>query len=226
MSAADLADLLTGRYAPPSAGTGDIGFHQGVVTAWNSATGENTISVAGGTVSNIDVLTTSDSIMLTVGDGVGLLRVKSTYFILGRIAPPGGGAALGIRAAEVATDQGTSSTTFTDLATVGPTLTDVYIGSSRRCLVFLTALLTVPLSDTAIASFVVSGASSIVASATRAAYGQAGADGPFNVVSGTFVLLTAAQGLNQGLNTFQMKYRTTSGATAGFRDRRLAVFPF
>lgn len=220
-------------FVPRFAGTpdrqGDLGFHQGVVVAWDSATGANTVAVAGGEVSNIPVMSTADSIMLDVGDNVGLLRFKSTYFILGRIAPPGAGAALGIKAAAIATLESTNSTTFVDLATPGPTLTDIYIGSSRRCLVFVSVAAFSAVNDSASAHVAVSGASTINPPANI--FKGAFASGNFGAtavgLSATRVFLfTAADGLNKGLNTFTTKYASEAGGSAQFQDRTLCVFPF
>lgn len=227
MQVDDLAPLL--HFIPRFGGTvdrqGDLGFHQGVISAWNSITGENTINVAGGTVTNIPVMSTADSIMLAVGDVVGMLRFKSTYFILGRIGPPGAGAALGIRAAKVTTSQTTTSTSYTDLATVGPQLTNVYIGSSRRCLVFIAAACAAT-NDLAAFNVAVSGASTIAPSSVEDGYIGGGGT---NVIQGgiaTFLLLGAAEGLNAGLNTFTMKYKSVNGSTVAFLNRKMAVFPF
>lgn len=229
VSAEDLTPLFTGRYGggPGALGTGDgqAQTRQGIVTAWNSATGENTISVAGALLHNIPCIAIADSIMLTVGDPVVLLKVKSKWFISGRIAPPGGGAALGIRAASIQTAQNTTSTTYTNLATVGPTLTDVYIGSSRRCLVFFSASVNAT-TDIGSISVQVSGASTIAPATNRSAYLGSNAGTQILGTPMTFLLFTAADGLNSGLNTFQLKYLSSLGTSIQFGDRRIAVFPF
>lgn len=240
----DLADLIAfgGRFGPggdPARGQGgDIGFHQGVVTSWNSLTGENTLMVAGGEVRDIPVLSTADSIMLAEGDSVGLIRFKSTYFILGRIAPPGGGAQLATRQAYTSGEVSTTSGSFVDLAG-GPTLTDVYVGTSRRCLVFISAQMATG-NAWAHASVAVSGASDIAADSGGASASLGGFDladtssGGDVYISGTATsiqLFDASNGLNPGLNTFRMQYRRESDpaytpvAAALFGRRRLVVLP-
>lgn len=227
----DLADLISfaGRFGPggnPATGQADIGFHMGVVTAWNSSTGQNTLMVSGGVVNDIPVLSTADSIMLNVGDTVGLLRFKSTYFILGRIAPPGGGAALRMRSAKASSDVQTTSSSYVNLAG-GPALTDVYIGTSRRCLVFVKASMQVA-GDAAMANIEVSGASAIAPDPAAPAFiGSGNSTQAVSASAMSMILLTAEDGLNEGLNTFTVKYAVLNGVATGFfRDRALVVWPF
>jgi hypothetical protein len=66
-----------------------VRFRQGTVTAWNASTGANTIDVAGGTLTNVSILNTGEAIALKAGHVVGLLGQGSTWFIIGRITPPG-----------------------------------------------------------------------------------------------------------------------------------------
>lgn len=240
----DLADLITfgERFGPggnPASGGGDVGFHMGTVTEWDSSTGENVLMVAGGTVSNVPVLSTADSIMLAPGDTVGLIRFKSTYFILGRIAAPGGGAALQTRQAFTAAEVSTTNGSYTDLG--GPVASDVYVGTSRRAMVFVSSLMATG-NAWAQATVTVSGASSISADANNNASAQLGAfdigDTSSNgrvYISGVATsvqVFDASNGLNAGLNTFRMVYRrhtdpqfTPLGA-AVFGRRRLVVLPF
>jgi len=77
---------LMDLFARPDDG---VGFRQGTVTAWNSSTGENTILVAGGTLSNVPILNTGEAIALQAGHTVGLLTFNGSWFILGRITVPG-----------------------------------------------------------------------------------------------------------------------------------------
>ncbi|MBF8189128.1 hypothetical protein ITP53_26030 [Nonomuraea sp. K274] len=67
----------------------DIGFHQGRVMAWNQATSMNTISMAGGVLTDVPVLNGTEPLLLKEGDVVGMLRFKTSYFVLGRIVIPG-----------------------------------------------------------------------------------------------------------------------------------------
>jgi hypothetical protein len=79
----DVAGLLMPDDAPA------VRFRQGTVTAWDPATGSNTIDVAGGTLTDLPILNTGEAIALKAGHVVGLLVFGRTWFILGRITAPG-----------------------------------------------------------------------------------------------------------------------------------------
>lgn len=78
----DIDDLIQ----PP--GTPEIGFSRGVVVAWNGGTFTNTITVNGATMTNLATLGLADGAIITPGQTVGILRVKSAYYVLGAIAAP------------------------------------------------------------------------------------------------------------------------------------------
>lgn len=79
----DLAPLLF----PPT--KGDFGFHQGKILTWNQSTAEGTVEVAGVTLVNVPVLNSTEVPLLEPGHIVGLMRWKTSYFMLGRIVIPG-----------------------------------------------------------------------------------------------------------------------------------------
>lgn len=228
------AMLMAGMGSPAGLGDGsggDVGFTQGTIISWDEATGVNTVQL-GGTggpiVSNVRVLSTSNSIMLSPTDVVGLLRFQSTYFILGRIQAPGSGAALQIRSAEVAALESTGSTTYTDLATFGPVVSNVYIGSARRCLVFINAFCRTN-STGGFVNFQVTGASTIGPLSSKSVGFQNLSTQTLGANCMGVIQLTAADGLNQGYNTFTMKYivqLTGPGTGADFQNRRITVFPY
>jgi hypothetical protein len=66
-----------------------VRFRQGTITAWDSSTGQNTIDVAGGTLTDVPILNTGEAIALKAGHVVGLLGQGMAWFIIGRITPPG-----------------------------------------------------------------------------------------------------------------------------------------
>jgi hypothetical protein len=66
----------------------DVGFRAGVLTAWNSTTGANTVTVGGATLTNVPVLVTTALPTFAVDQVIHLLRVRSQYFIIGRIVQP------------------------------------------------------------------------------------------------------------------------------------------
>lgn len=123
-----------------------------------------------------------------------------------------------IETATVATSQTTGSTTFTNLATVGPAIT---MTTGARAIIFITASMT---NDTAgvfaVASCSVTGASTIPAVAdTESLMFQmsTGSGGTGNVRASDCIMYTT---LTPGSNTFTMVYRA-SGGTATFKDRKI-----
>lgn len=117
-------------------------------------------------------------------------------------------------AAIVATSQTTTSTSYTDLATVGPAVT-VTTGPLAWVHLYNSNVNTTSVSS--LMSFEVSGASSIPA-ADNTSIGIAGTAGSRE---GAGFLLTT---LTPGSNTFTCKYRVGSG-TGTYADRRIAVLP-
>lgn len=117
--------------------------------------------------------------------------------------------------AAVGTAQTTGSTVYTDLATVGPTVS-ITLGSARTVLVFVKAtLFQVSTTDAVFMSFAASGATTVAASDGNAVK----QNGAGNAESFTAVAVVAC---NAGTTTFTAKYRTTGGS-ASFADRVLAV---
>ena len=116
--------------------------------------------------------------------------------------------------ATVATSQSTSSTSYTDLATVGPSVT---LTTGTKALVIITAEVRPPSGDNGYASVAVSGATTVAASDTWANY----------YVAGTSIYARASAshiftGLTAGSNVFTMKFRTASGTTT-FVNREIIV---
>jgi hypothetical protein len=81
-----ITDNLASLFA---SGPDAVRFRQGTITAWNANTGANTITVAGGTLTDVPILNTGEAIALKAGHIVGLLAFGSAWFILGRITPAG-----------------------------------------------------------------------------------------------------------------------------------------
>lgn len=120
----------------------------------------------------------------------------------------------------VATAQGTSSTSFTNLSTAGPTVT---VTTGTSAVVFLTVRCSCSVAGGAgFASFDVSGATTVSASESKSTVTTSnGADEVYRVgITRTQTALTA------GSNTFQMKYKVSSGSGTGtFTDREIMVLP-
>lgn len=231
MSSADIARLIMEGMKPPE-GNNDLGFAQGQIIAWDELSGTNTVRIWNQDYNNLSALQSGIGVLFQPGDKVGLLRFQTTYFVLGKIAAPGAGAASQIRSATNNFQVNQPLQAFGDLTgSFGPELTNVYIGSSRRCLVLVTAQIAAN-STAGAMGFQVSGASSIVASADQAAY-VSGPSNTLSTIAGSTaqILLTSANGLNQGFNTFTAKYRIVdaglgTGTGAIFRSRVITVIPF
>lgn len=130
--------------------------------------------------------------------------------------------ATGADAATVATSQTTASTSYTDLATVGPAVT-VTIGANGLALVIMYAHMA-NATDTADCrmGFVVSGASTVAVSDTTALIRRASDASAAGVGASSAVHLV--EGLTPGSNTFTSKYRVNAG-TGTFLNRVIAVIP-
>lgn len=114
------------------------------------------------------------------------------------------------------TDQSTTSTSFTDLATVGPAAT-VTIGANGLALVIWAAGIYTAAAQK-YAGVAVSGANTVAASDNEALRNDSAS---FVGIQERSQLFT---GLTPGSTTFTMKYRTASG-TANFFSRRIIVIP-
>lgn len=118
--------------------------------------------------------------------------------------------------ASVATEETTTSTTYVDLATVGPAVT-VTVGVSGIAIVTLYAAL--KNSDATGTSFMDVGLSG---ANTRAAV-DVTALGPVGTAYQRLGLSIVLTGLTPGATTFTAKYRTSGAATGTFSARRIGV---
>jgi len=73
---ADLSTII-------GAGSPGISYRQGMVVAFNTATGENTIEVGGTEMHDLPAVVGAP---ITVGKPVGILVIGSQFLILGRVA--------------------------------------------------------------------------------------------------------------------------------------------
>lgn len=120
----------------------------------------------------------------------------------------------------VNTSQTTTSTSYTDLTTLGPQAS-VVIGPSGNAIVSVTAeAMTNSNGVECYMGFAISGATTVAANDDQALTSATRNTGDLPKSSGTFWV----SGLNQGSHTFTAKYRTTSG-TATFADRNITVIP-
>lgn len=85
----DVTTLLAAAAAAARGGN-QVSFRKGVVRSWDAAAGTNVIEVGGAEVPDVPTLLSGDSLVLQPGDVVGLLRTHTSYFVVGRVASPGG----------------------------------------------------------------------------------------------------------------------------------------
>jgi hypothetical protein len=170
---------------------------------------------------------------LTILDAAGVVRVKvgqdgadygvKVYDAAGANPVSLETLAFGVSAAVVATSEGTSSSAYTDLATVGPAVS-VTIGVSGRALVLHGAEPGLSDLDSPFVSYAISGAT------TRAA-SDAWNVGAYISTPGIGMRAGVARasiqtGLTPGVNTFTLKYRDVGGQSVTFTNRWIVVQPF
>ena len=119
--------------------------------------------------------------------------------------------------ANVLVSETTTSTTFTDLATVGPSVT---VDTGPSALVIIHSSMDNSGTGSTRMAYDVSGASSISAADNRG-IGVYGTAGTGVITSG----VVWHDDLTPGSNTFTAKYRVASG-TGTFLSRRIVVVPF
>lgn len=133
----DLTDLFT---TPPQDTAVPIMYRQGTIQTWNPVTLENTVLVGRTLFTNLNVIGVSEVASYREGVTVGIISINSSWAIIGRFVIPATADAQDAitqvsqrtYTATVLTQEATASATFTDLATVGPTVTGVRIPASGK----------------------------------------------------------------------------------------------
>lgn len=232
-TASEIADLITAGMRGPT-GAEDLALHTGVVLAWDEVSGVNSVLVGNSQLDNLKTVQPGIGLQYAQGDVVMVVRKQTQYFVLGKISAPGGNNANQIKTAEISVQEATGSASYTDLATFGPQLT-VNIGSSRRCLLMVGAGILCA-GTNSVGQYIggdatvnVAGASNIPIVGTVHGQWRSNATtslGGYVSVFRPFVL-TAANGLNPGPNTFTMQYRSVvTTPTCAFQERVITVIPF
>lgn len=117
---------------------------------------------------------------------------------------------------EVSTGESTTSSTYVDLATVGPTVTVTSAGT--MALVLFQSSFQNGSTGESITTVGVTGATTIAAADAEAIAFSGGSTGIAQFCG--FFLAT----ITPGTNAYTMKYRTTGGTTGTFSNRKLMVF--
>lgn len=122
--------------------------------------------------------------------------------------------------ASVETSETTTSASFTDLATVGPTVT---VTTGTKAVVAVRGNINNNTAGSAAyMSYDISGATTASAGNTRTLAHTSSTAGAFLIASAVFL----ESSLTSGSNVFTAKYRTGSGGTGAFANRQLLVIPF
>lgn len=154
---------------------------------------------------------------MTVGSGASLLTAGT-----GTIAATSLSGPFGIPvSAVVATSETTTSTAYTDLTTLGPSVT-VTVSSTGKALVTLTSSLSNTNNNRlCFAGFAVTGATVVPASDAQAILHTTSGPNSAMQLSATYLVT----GLNAGSNTLTAKYRASAN-TCGFANRNIIVIPY
>lgn len=241
----DLAPLFASQLLGDSLA---VGFRQGVVEAWDPLTGQNTVRVGSTPLANLPTLNTTEALLLKPGDVVGILTAgaggAATFFVLGRITVPNSGPAasamdvFGVKTDTVTTRQSTTSTSYTDLTTTGPSVTDVTVYKSGRCLVMVSAYVESTMAS-GLTVNTAGGLMSFIGDPAPATATDSRADGiEFQydagagssalgfTIFGTFTRAALLRDLTPGTYSFTAKYRcSTSSNQAWFKNRDIIAIP-
>lgn len=224
MGADDLTPIFVTK---PDGPAQPVFYRQGVIQEWDPVTLENTVLIGRKIYPNLQVLGVAEAASYRTGTVVGIQVVGSGWAITGQLVTPGTQEAedaitqISQRAftATVLTSEATSSTSYTDLATVGPRVSNVRIPASGKARVTISAQFTATsVSLTAGSVGVeVSGDTSISPSSHQSLFLIA-TNGAINA---TRVVLfdTLPAG---GLCTFTLKY-LANGTSMTFANRDITV---
>lgn len=244
----DLTDVLVAQPTGPAQPTGSaqpMTYGQGVIVTFNSITLENTVLVAGATLTNLPMLGVAEAATLEPKAVVGLMQVGTTWAIIGRIVTPGtNDAKLAVSLASAFTSTvsvagGGSRTidSFGDLQTgsplTGPTV-DIVVGPSRRVELTMSCTVSLELPYTASLDQALGGIGIEITGATIRAASEtqmttalsytastptAGSLGLELPMSKTLVV----ENLAPGATRFSAQYISDGVTPAFFRDRLLTV---
>jgi hypothetical protein len=121
--------------------------------------------------------------------------------------------------ADVTTLQTTTSTTYTDLATVGPTaVISLVAGQQADVRIYARLIHSAGAGAASRASFAVSGASTLSALDANSMLSDATTTAGWTCAMGTIFTATGT-----GSHTFTMKYKAVVSGTATFLERRIIV---
>jgi hypothetical protein len=217
-------------FEPPDAGSArPMSYRQGRILTFNKITLQNTVLVGTTVFTDLPLLGIAEATTLEPGDAVGLMALPGEYAILGQMVRPNtpdaataiSALSSNIYSATVATFEQTNSGIYTDLATLGPTLQNVRIGTTGRCLVILSAIINVgTVASGGEMGYAITGATTVSPGDIGHSVSEYAAANIANARTAVYL----RSGLNAGLHTFTAKYLYGGGASsAGFSFRNITV---
>lgn len=206
----DTASVISGMRG------GNASMRVGTVSSYNS--GSINVDVGGGSLVTAFYLS---NYLPTVGDQVVIMSAGATWVVLGAI----GNSQSRLVPVTAAVDTFESTTTtgsYVDLATVGPSVTAT-IGATGIAEVTLTGWLSRTDAGQASMCYQISGATSVAPTTARAVTMNTHDAAGFDLQASAKFLVT---GLNPGVHTFTAKYYNVPSGTAYFADRLISVVPY
>jgi hypothetical protein len=228
----------------------------GTVKSWNPDTFENVISVRDTDIPDVPLQQPLLGLTLTPGAVVMVdiwkprsRKGSAVYAISGQWLPVGAGAAAGavafmrgalakeisaevfgerVHGATVATQQGRSSATYGDLATVGPTVPDIPVSDVGTMMVWVgcsgaASSQTDGAGQFGYMSFAVSGATSVSPDDARSFHVGFFDFDELAAVTSRAVSAVLLTGLNPGLHTLTAKYRQSGSTDEAFFSSRVLL---
>lgn len=219
-----MPDLATSIAGIPR---GNASMRIGTLTGYDAATGNVTVNVGGGALIACPYM---DSYVPTIGEAVVMLSAGPAWVVLGSAStgtPP-----LTQEYAEVLAQESTSSGSYTDLTTVGPSVT-IQVPATGRVLVHYGCQI----------GWIDNNADGNMGGAVAVATSGANVSGPdanrearaYTQLGGTTYNVGIFQvsnykpfsGLAQGLTTFTLQYVSlAAGKTCDFSKRSILVLPY
>lgn len=203
-----------------------LAYHKGVVVTWDAIAGTNSVKVLETVHDNVPAIVDAESAFLRSGDTVNMLRVGNTYLVIGRSKAAGADQRAGtLFSAAVGSISAPGSTAYE--VRNGPSV-DVVVGSSRRARVHISAAIALPGANTEWIALQVSGPSTPTIAPIDGRALKLGAGAAMELQATRTLIVTAADGLGAGVNTFQTMHKTANSASSIpiVTSCSLAVEPF
>ena len=196
-------------------------WRQGTVVALSTSDPTVSVQLGGDTSQQIDAVHFLRDYRPQLNDSVSIMQNGSDLLIIGTTSNP----APRVLSAQVTTTETRTSTTYGDLATTGPTITNMLLYAGDQVAIEVNANIACdpPGGFAALISPQVSGAGSLSALDTNAAKSQQGVSGGGASGASQVSRITVWEIPTTGLYTFTCKYRVINATTGYFSLRRINV---